>query len=493
MLDMVRNGKGGGRRVRRTTKRRAVGMSILALVWSLTSLADPAQAGIVRCGEVITQDTTLDSDVGPCPGLGIIIGASNVVLDLNGHTLIGIPVIRQSPDKPGLLLRQVSGVTVRNGTIQGFDAGIAIMGGGQNTVRKVTLKDNVNYRIVTGRDSQQADVVSEDGPFCDLGDGIAVFNSNSNVLEHNEIVGNGPFSGVSLIGGSDDNVVAKNKFRDNDILNETPQGWGTICGSDIDGPVANPAPPGPPAFECCATTGRHVQDIGVRVEGPGADRNLIESNQIKTSGLMGVMVHGNNTMMGQPPNSYTVIRKNHISETARIGHKLDRQGHGIYLHHPGPRIVHAPPNTLIELNVSSNNYGGGIFLDSKGTLHSTVVRNNVVNQNGLDGLYVNGPGSPAGLPNVIVNNRGHGNGDRADEVNSGRDFRANYFGTDGSDSSVNCLRNNWLNNRFGTVNQPCVAAGGTGRVEGPGRSVEGPGRSEDSQGRNNGRLARGSP
>jgi hypothetical protein len=438
----------------------------LALLMSTTALVGSAAAKTqtLSCAAVITTSTKLAGEVGPCRGEGLIVAADGITLDLNGHRVFGgDPHARRSPDKAGLLLRGVSGVTVTNGTVEGFDAGVTIMGGGHNRIRKVTAKGNVNYRVLTGRDSQAADVVSEDGPFCDLGDGIAVFNSSGNVLQHNKIVGNGPFSGVSLIGDADNNVVSKNKFRDNDILNDTPQGWGTICGSDIDGPVADPGPPAPPPDNtandsCCATLGRHVQDVGARIEGPGAERNSITANRITTSGLMGIMVHGNNTMAAQPANSYTVIRGNHISETAKIGHNLDRQGHGIYLHQPGPPFVFAPPNTLIEDNVSSRNYGGGIFLDSKGTLHSTVVRNNVVNDNGLDGLYVNGPGSAAGLPNVMRNNQGHGNGARAEEVNAGRDPRANYFGTDGSDSSVDCLRNDWLGNRFGTVNQACVAS-----------------------------------
>lgn len=459
-----------------------------AVVVVLASGAAPVPAGAadLGCGAVLTSNTTLHHDIGPCTGEGLIVAANGITLDLNGHRVLGDPLVRQSPDKAGVLLRRVSGVTVTDGTVEGFDAGVVIMGGGKNTVRKVTAKDNVNYRVITGRDSQVADIISEDGPFCEFGDGIAVFNSSENVFEHNQIVGNGPFSGVALIGNADHNLVSKNNFRDNDVLNDTPQGWGTICGGDPTGPVANPGPPEPPPdppLECCATVGRHVQDIGVRVEGPGAERNLIEANRIRTSGLMGIMVHGNNTMMGAPPNSHNVIRKNHISETAKIGHKLDRQGHGIYLHQPGPRFVHAPPHTVIEHNVSSRNYGGGIFLDSKGTLHSTIVRNNVVNQNGLDGLYVNGPGSPEGMPNQLVENRGHGNGQRAEEVNAGPDFRANYFGTDGSDSSNGCVRNNWSRNRFGTVNQACVAAAGTGWVGDPGRS-------EDSRGRDEVRLGR---
>lgn len=455
-------------RFTRGIRRSIVATSVFASVLATSSAAGATHIG---CGAVITQSTTLHQNIGPCPGEGLIVAADGITLNLNGYRVSGDPQVRQSPDKAGVLLRRVSGVTVTGGTVEGFDAGVTIMGGGQNRVRRVIAKDNVNYRVVTGRDSQVADVVSEDGPFCDLGDGIAVLNSDGNLLEQNEIVANGPFSGVALIGDADDNVVSSNAFRDNDVLNDTPQGWGTICGSDIDGPVADPGPPEPPPdppLECCATMGRHVQDIGARIEGPGAERNRIEGNAIRTSGLMGIMVHGHNTMVAQPPNSHNVIRRNYISETAKIGHDLDRQGHGIYLHQPGPPFVHAPPHTLIEYNVSSGNYGGGIFLDSKGTLHSTIVRYNVVNQNGLDGLYVNGPGSTAGLPNELVNNVGRGNGDRAEEVNAGPDFRANYFGTDGSDSSVNCLRNNWSRNSFGTVNQACVAAGGTGTVQGPG-------------------------
>ena len=455
-----------------SARRWAATAFVFVLTVASGAVTAPAGAAHIGCGAVLTRTTTLHEDIGPCPGEGLIVAADGITLDLNGHRVLGDPRVRQSPDKAGVLLRRVSGVTLSDGIIESFDAGVVIMGGGRNKVLKVTAKDNVNYRVITGRDSQVADIVSEDGPFCDLGDGIAVFDSSDNVLEYNKIVGNGPFSGMALIGNSDRNLVAKNNFRDNDVLNDTPQGWGTICGGDPDGPVANPGPPEPPPdppLECCATMGRHVQDIGVRIEGPGAERNLIEANRIRTSGLMGIMVHGNNTMISAPPNSHNVIRRNHISETAKIGHTLDRQGHGIYLHQPGPPFVHAPPHTLIEHNVSSGNYGGGIFLDSKGTLHSTIVRNNVVNRNGLDGLYVNGPGSSAGAPNELLNNRGHGNGRRAEEVNAGPDFRANYFGTDGSDSSVNCARNNWSGNRFGTVNQPCVAAGGTGGVGSPRR------------------------
>ena len=50
---------------------------------------DPALASHVSCGDTITADTTLDSDLVDCPNNGIVIGANNVTLDLNGHTIDG--------------------------------------------------------------------------------------------------------------------------------------------------------------------------------------------------------------------------------------------------------------------------------------------------------------------------------------------------------------------------------------------------------------------
>lgn len=450
----------------------------MALAMSAT-LVGPADAATPECGDVITEDTSLSGDLGPCPGEGLIIAEDGVTLDLGGHTVVGDPEARAEGDpgptgrdRAGIVLRRVSDVTVTNGTVAGFDAGLAIMGGGDNTVRRVTASDNVNYRLVTGQDAVPDDVDPEEGPFCWFGDGITAFNSTENVFERNTLVGNGPMSGVSLVGNSDDNLVANNTFEHNDLLNETPDGDATICGG------IGQEQPQP------MTAGRHVQDIGVRVEGPGAERNVVEHNRVRRSGLAGIMVHANHAEFA-PSNSHNVIRKNRVSETGKVGQGLDRQLHGIQLHHSGASAVAAPHSTLVEDNTSSRNYGGGIFLDSRGGMHSTVVRNNVVNHNGLDGLHVAGPGDPDGEDNQLTNNRGRHNGDRADQVNE--DFGlANYAGTDGADLSDGCVRNDWARNRFGTVNDPCVAAQGTG-------SVDGPGKSGDAEGEAVGPLGRGKP
>ena len=48
-----------------------------------------ALASHVGCGDTITADTTLDSDLVNCPNNGIVIGAEDVTLDLNGHRIDG--------------------------------------------------------------------------------------------------------------------------------------------------------------------------------------------------------------------------------------------------------------------------------------------------------------------------------------------------------------------------------------------------------------------
>ena len=77
--------------------------SVVALFATLASLAvillavavpgamggGRALASHVGCGDMITTDTTLDSDLVDCPNNGIVIGADDVTLDLNGHTIDG--------------------------------------------------------------------------------------------------------------------------------------------------------------------------------------------------------------------------------------------------------------------------------------------------------------------------------------------------------------------------------------------------------------------
>ena len=434
-----------------------------------TGVVAPAAsaAPAVGCGTVITKSITLTADVGPCPGEGIVIAANNITVDLGGHRISGNPRVRVSPDKAGITLRMVSGVTLKNGTVRGFDAGVVIRGGTKNVVRGVTARNNVNYRMITGRDSQPEDITPDVGPYCDLGDGIAVINSNKNVLQANTLVGNGPFSAIALVEDSNENAVLNNDIRDNDVMNETPGGEGTVCGSTANGPIPDPPP------YCCDAHGRHSQDVGVRIEGPGAERNVVQNNRIRRSGLAGVLVTGFMLEMGGN-NGSNVIRANTITLTAERTHNStgdgpeSYRGSGIQIHHSGPSFIHVSHGNLVDGNTTSRNWGAGIEVTGPspgsgalGQFGNTII-NNVANDNFLDGIHL----AEGTVKTTVANNRAHGNGkdQAAVAVINEEDPYTQWLGRDGADYNPNCGSNTWWNNLFGTVNQRCVAAGGTGTV-----------------------------
>jgi len=87
-------------------------LASLALVVTLTIAGavvggSQALAGPVSCGDTITTDTTLDSGLLDCPNNGIVIGADDITLDLNGHTIDLPPakhmLVVRNDDRPGMI------------------------------------------------------------------------------------------------------------------------------------------------------------------------------------------------------------------------------------------------------------------------------------------------------------------------------------------------------------------------------------------------------
>jgi hypothetical protein len=56
------------------------------------SSAAASQPAAVHCGETLTKRVRLKADLVDCPGDGLIVGASGITIDLNGHTIDGVPV-----------------------------------------------------------------------------------------------------------------------------------------------------------------------------------------------------------------------------------------------------------------------------------------------------------------------------------------------------------------------------------------------------------------
>src|SRR3954447_15311436 len=90
--------------------------ALIAAVLCQAGVADARQPGAVRCGQVITRDTTLRHDLSNCRGDGLKIGADGVTLDLGGHTIDGT----NADGSEGIAVDGHSRVTIRNGRVRQF-------------------------------------------------------------------------------------------------------------------------------------------------------------------------------------------------------------------------------------------------------------------------------------------------------------------------------------------------------------------------------------
>jgi hypothetical protein len=196
---------------------RAAGIVCSAVVMSCL-LAGSSQAATLSCGDVVTSDTVLSRNVTGCTGNGLIVAASGVRLDLNGHTVSGTGAgtgILVTSFESGL---PIDDVDIVGGTVRGFATGVAfeaergadITGVGIRglavtrngagielftAVHDVELRANrvtanTGHGIVTGDDSAPVDVVGN-AILRNGGDGLRVREDSAQRIEANLVAQNG--------------------------------------------------------------------------------------------------------------------------------------------------------------------------------------------------------------------------------------------------------------------------------------------------------------
>jgi hypothetical protein len=118
-------------------------------VSAVLGIVPQAMATHVSCGDALTQNTVLDSDLVDCPGNGVEL-ADGVSLDLAGHTIdgrgvgSGVAVLREP-------FAQGTGVRVVDGTIQEFSWGLRLQGAA-GTFERLVLAGN----LTAGAECRQA-------------------------------------------------------------------------------------------------------------------------------------------------------------------------------------------------------------------------------------------------------------------------------------------------------------------------------------------------
>jgi parallel beta-helix repeat protein len=149
------------------------------------------------CGQVITQNVVLTSNLNCADSDGLIVGASDIVIDLNGHTISGPDVDSQekTSSKVGVMIPNMNNVVVQDGTLQGFQAGI-LMTGSQNV--------------------ELSNIISKNNQIGAFSTGASIVNAHLSILMNNEI----GFAGHSTQQATiQDNILFQNKLAGITLVN----------------------------------------------------------------------------------------------------------------------------------------------------------------------------------------------------------------------------------------------------------------------------------
>ncbi len=326
-----------------------------------------AEANHVSCGDTITVDTTLDSDLIDCPNNGIVIGANNVTLDLNGHTIDGDgKPIDQCPRTDlcdtGVANDGYNDLTIKGGRVKQFGDGVAVFDAKGAELRQVTVSNNIDLGVLvigardvrlhrlnvsnnigigillfeTADSEVTRSTVNANGLTTDEA-GMAVFESDHVKIKRNSISHNGD---IGVVSSEADTLIAKrNTLADNPELglllvgdrNEITanrlarNGEGIAITGDDNSMTRNSI------FKSGRCPQRCGFGSGITVD--GGDRNLIARNRIGGSRRDGISVglpfalHGeDNRLIGNRVSEVgrdgirvgkkfndTLLRRNHVS------------------------------------------------------------------------------------------------------------------------------------------------------------------------------------
>jgi parallel beta-helix repeat protein len=348
-----------------------------------------ASAGHVSCGDTITADTTLDSDLLDCPSNGIVIGADDITLDLNGHTVSGDgEPFKACPEREfcdvGVLNNGHDGVTVRNGSVGQFESGVLVGRAREHRVLDISSSQNTSFGFVVFRsaqilvrDSSGSRNIAPDGDGMGLfeshdvrivdnefrrnpGPGIHVEASTDNLIKGNLISHSAP--GILL--EADRNQVRRNRFVRN--------GAGVLLGRGKRNVIAR---------------NRLSRDgDGIAIE--NARGNLVARNVVLDARKSGIYLGLDDPPIGGVDN---VVRRNVVRRSGKDGFAVRSSDH----------------NSLLKRNLARRSGDDGFDVESRSTklAGNRAERNDDLGIEAVEGVSDGG------------GNRASGNGDRRQCVN----------------------------------------------------------------------------
>jgi len=335
----------------------------------------------VSCGQTLTKSTTLTNDLVNCPGTGLIIGADNITVNLNGHTIDG------TNNKSGIDNEKHANVKIVNGTITDFRAeGVNVFGARGNVIRRLTVR-----RIGAG--CKKGDIcagiflfnchgttitdnaISNRVPAFQV-NGIDVYNSPGAHVARNRIIRN-PGEGIALFASPKSRVLGNWLDRNRE---------GMVANSDSDSIlIAGNHARGNRAAGIAVGSARGTRVLGNAVSENGDDGLFLFN--LRNSVVRGNRASGNFTglhLYGGRGGDAQYGDKDGSTNNKLLGNRAIGNAHaGIWV--MGDNRKDAVVRNLISSNVASRNgRAGGIVVE--GNVAANRLRGNTANANAGHGI-----------------------------------------------------------------------------------------------------------
>jgi len=342
-------------------------VATLAVVAAVASTTAPASVAHLGCGAIITTDTTLDSDLTNCPSNGIVIGADNITLDLNSHTVGGDGVPAGPCFDEGVCDLGISniaghtGLTIEDGAVRGFDVGVSV-GGSENRIQGVASANNSTFGMILA--DATGSRIDHNSSVDDGVSGILMFGSTHSRIDHNSVEGTQGYAmpvfdsshnrlEQNVLTGDQHGILVEESSNDNEVKgNRISHGGSIEIGHSRDNRVE----------------GNVLTDPGDGILLIEAQRTLVSGNSVTHAGI------------GFP----------------------DAGGFGI--------LLDGADESLVERNAVTGGNGPAIFvtsLESEGTSDRNVISGNVTNSRLSDGILVNGNATASLLERNTAVHNGH--------------------------------------------------------------------------------------
>lgn len=343
------------------------------------TIAPPLPPITVSCGQVLVASGRVVNDLSECPADGLVIGASDITLDLDGRTIDGVG------QGAGIRNDGFDSVTIQNGVVQQFGIGVLLNeGAALNRVAGMTLQAHTvaAVQLVNADDGSNGNTISANTVLGNE-EGIVLSDNTSHALIERNHITYSAGSGIYLLHGS------HNHMENNTILIAGDKAV-LLVGSAHNSLVGN------------TITGSSDSSIVLEAE---SSFNTLDSNVLSDGGDAGIDIEDSQGNVLVANTVHNMSDAGIVLDTAINNSVLANDLRG----NAGGITLNGSSGNLIRSNNASYNGGAGIALEGASLTNSITL--NIAGHNGADGILLEAEAPPDNpLPgNLIAYNTADGN------------------------------------------------------------------------------------